>query len=86
MGLNGNSTEPEQQEAETQQPRPSPVSWSVGALTADDGQRVMLLRFFTVTGSTVLFFGAEDARRLADALREQAGGIVLPPPPSFPGR
>lgn len=42
--------------------------------------KAVVLQFCTSQGVSFFYFDQESARRFSDAIREAAGGIVLPPP------
>lgn len=61
-------------------PQPTPAAWQVVRVgQTDDGEPVLAMTLWLVTGSTTIFLNATEARRLSDDVRQHAGGVHLPP-------
>lgn len=66
-------------------PAPTPVQWAVqkiGHVTGGgeyDGEPLVLLKFWTITGEQTYFIPGSGARRIAALLMQHGTGIVLPP-------
>lgn len=57
------------------QPMPVPTSFAIMAAQGMDGTTRVVLRLDTPSGSTQVFFDAESARALGDAMTRAAGEL-----------
>jgi hypothetical protein len=63
------------------QPAPVPFTVQTGEAVVN-GNRVVVVRILTPTGTTVLFVAPDDLRKIAENLRVAATGLTIARPPS----
>ena len=62
-------------------PMPTPLRWGVTKVGhVNDGEPLLLLKFWLITGQVDLFLPASAAQRLADQLFTNASGLHLAGP------